>query len=491
MPQNKEHFLEFTRGLISQSSPLLVPKNALQMMSNADVTYSPGKMLKRPGYIIVGSALESGSFDITGLFNFRQSGQSGKMMATVNDSTDDDTQLFYSTGGAWTEVTAAETAWANKADINVEMESFIDHCFMVGYGDTDGFIDSASFTGTTFSTSANVTNMPKAKYIKRYRDRLYVGNCNNGSDEPFRIYFSSVPSSGSISWTTASDFIDVDFGDEITGMANAWDRLIIMNRYSGFIYDQTSLKKLFDIGCSNNRTLRTYSQFLFWANSDGVWMSTGGGRPENISGPVIDFIRNTNMDNTFAEIVDEEYWINLGTSVTVNGIDYTNVTLIYNIPSKSWRLYEHDNLFTIYARFLDSGDDFMWMGTVDGKVKKHGKFHDSTLLKDDDGTKIPSRVMTGALMFGDPSIKKEVLKILVYSEYAQGVNVRMRVMDKQGFAVTPWQRVGKLSKFIEEYSFNSKEGNFFQLEFTEFGANDFWAIYGFTALVQADEIKKN
>src|SRR5690606_18510045 len=95
-----------------------------------------------------------------------------------------------------------------------------------------------SLTNETFSTTANVTDMPQARYITRYRDRMYVANLKIGSTlQPYRVVFSSVPVSGTLSWTPATDFFDVDYGQAITGLGSAFNRLMIFTDSSAWSYD--------------------------------------------------------------------------------------------------------------------------------------------------------------------------------------------------------------------------------------------------------------
>ena len=271
------HFLSFLKGAYTDVGIMSVPSDALYIADNVNVSYKMGAILKRPGYEIIGAALQAGK-RITGLHNFRQSAATQKMLATVNNSGDTALQLFYSTGGAWTEVTDAETAWATYEDAKVEMEDFIGYCFMVGYDATDGvFLPNATLTGTTFGTT-NTTSMPTAKYIKRYRDRLYVANCYETSARPYRVYFSSIPSAGTISWTVATDFLDVDYSESITGLGENFDRLLVFTEYSCYMYDQNSWNKAFDVGCSAHRTIKNLGAYTVWANRDGVWLSSGGRR---------------------------------------------------------------------------------------------------------------------------------------------------------------------------------------------------------------------
>jgi len=478
-------YLNFIEGLYTDVPPHLVPENGLYLMDNCEVSYKLGAITKRCGYKNIGSALQTDK-SITGLFNFRQTAATRKMLATVDDSTSDDTQLFYSTGGAWTEIADAETAWANKAGINVEMESFIGYCFFVGYGATDGFLPVGSLTNTTFSTSTNVTNMPQAKYIKRYHDRLYVANCyESATAYPFRVYFSSVPTAGSITWTVASDFLDVDYSEEITGLGSNWDRLMIFTEYSAYMYDQQFFKKVWDVGCANHRTIKNSGAYMIWADMDGVWISTSG-RPENVSGRVKDFIHFSDMTSAFAEVVDEEYHLYIG-SVTVNGVTYSNCDLILNLPTMSWRVAEYGDTPTIFAKYYASGQDHLWFGDSSGDVHELGKYTDSTILTSDDGAPIHSWFQTSGFSLGAPSAVKRFNKIMTYADRGQGLKLKARVVDKNTQALTPFAKLGDVTKYINEYQCNPDRGNFLQIEGVENGSLPYWSFYGFTADFELDQ----
>lgn len=480
------HYLNYTEGLYTDVSPILVPSNALYMMSNVNTSYKIGTILKRPGYTNIGDALQANK-SILGLHNFRQTASTQKMLATVDDSTSDDTQLFYSTGGAWTEVTAAETAWANKANIAVEMEDFITYCFFVGYGATDGFLPVGTLTGTTYGTT-NCTSMPQAKYIKRYRDRLYIANCYNAANQPYRVYFSSVPSGATISWTVATDFFDVDYSEEITGLGVNWDFLMIFTEYSAYTYNQSEKKKVWDIGCSNHRTIKTQGPYLMWANMDGVWVSTGG-FPENISGRIKDFIKYADMRNAFAEIVDEEYHLYLG-AVTVNGISYSKCAVVYNIPTKTWRVHEYADTPTIFGKYYSGGEDYLWLGDSTGDVHQLGKYTDTTLLTSDDGNPIHSMFQTGGLILGDPSVGKNINKIITYSERAMGLNLKTGIINKNTQGLMQLRSVGTIKKYIDEFQVNPKKGNILIIEGSENGSQEYWSLFGMTVDIEIDKPNK-
>ncbi len=469
------------------SSPFLKRPDECDILNGCNVDYKTGAITKDLGYSQVGDLAETGK-NITGLYNFRQSSSVQKMLATVNDSGDNDTQLFYSTGGNWTEVAAAETDWANKAGINVEMEAMDGRCYLVGWGSTDGFVTPSSLATTTFDQT-NCTSMPNAKYIKRYRDRIYIGNCDiGGTAYPYRVYYSTVPSSGSITWTVAKNFIDVDYSEAITGLGENWDRLIVFTEYSAYFYNQSSWKKVWDVGCTNNRTIKNSGAFLIWANADGVWTSTGN-RPLNISAKVIDFIRSATPANFFAEVVDEEYHLYIG-DVTVDGIAYTNVRLTFNIPHQTWRMRELADTATIFAKYNNSGKIELWHGDSDGEVMKYSKYTDTTPVYTDDGAGIKSQFQHVLLDFGVPEQRKHFTKMLAYAERAQGLKLQARVVDKNERVLTPWKKLGNCTKYINEFTVNPDKGHLLQIEGRETSTNPYWQLLGFSIDIRQDTNKK-
>ena len=485
----------FTEGLYTDVAIHNVPSGiggtgaGLYVMDNVVTSYKIGSILKRPGYVQIGSVLEAGN-SITGMFNYRESAATQVMLATVNDSTDDDTQLFWSTGAGWTEITGAETAWAGEANVNVEMEHFIGECFFVGHSTVDGFLPPRNYrhSTTTFGTN-NTTSMPNAKYIKRYRDRLFIANTDiAGTATPFRVYYSTVPAAGAITWTTASNFFDVDYDEEITGIGVNWDRLMIFTEYSAYMVTGVSplvRKKIWDRGCADHRTIKNHGSMMIWADMDGVWVSQGGGDPVNIAGRVIDFIKFSNMTNSFSEIVDEEYHLYIG-GVTVNGITYANCTVILNIPTMTWRVHEYFDAMSIFAKFYSSGQDFLYMGATDGEVHRLGKYTDSTILTTDDTTPIHSWFQTGAMDFGVPAERKILNKMFAYADRAQGLMLKSRVVDANNQAVTEWKPLGELVKYINEFYINPDKANFIQIEGVENGSNQYWSLFGFSFDVEQE-----
>jgi len=480
----------FLSGANTNLSPLLQPENSATVLNGCNPSYKLGALVKDVGYSQVGDTLETGK-SITGLYDFHQNPTTQKILATVNNTAGTNLVLAYNNAGTWTDI-ALSNAWNGFEDCKVGMETFIGYCFFVGYDATDNaFLPVGSLTGTTFSTSTNVTSMPTAKYIKRYRDRLYLAHCYySGALYEYRVYFSSVPSAGAITWTPASDFLDVDYGEQIMGIGSNWDRLVVFTENRAWMYDQSQWKHVWDVGCSSNRTIHTQGAYMFWADYDGVWRSTGG-QPENIAGPVMDFIKNGNPRNFFAVIVDEEYRLYVGT-VTVDGVTYTNCELTFSMATGLWRWREYVDNFTIYARYNDSGKMRQYMGADDGEVMNKGKYTDNTLVSSDDGNPIGSNFELAPIWLGRLEIKKRLKRLTAFSDRAQGLNLQARVLDRNLRSLTKYKPLKQLTKYINDFEPNVDNGVMIQIAGSEYSTNPYWSLLGIQAELIADsKVLKN
>jgi len=476
----KKHIKHFLTPPSLNVSPFIAGNNQLTICNGVNPSYKLGQLIKDLGYVQVGATLQAGK-PIRSLHHFRQDGSTNKILATVDDATSDDTQLFYSTGGNWTEITTAETAWANDATMDIEMEDFIKYCFFVGYSSTDGFLANLSLTGTTASTTTNITNMPQAKYIKRYRDRLYVANCYlSATAYPYRVYYSSVPSAGSISWTTASDYIEVDYSEQITGIEQNWDRLMIFTEFSAYMYDQSQKKKVWDVGCAGQRTIQNAGAYMIFANKDNVYASTGG-RPTPVGTPILPLLRHSTPSNWRSAVIDNEYHLYLGDSVTAGGFAYSNLLATLNIDTGMWRWRELYDSIDSMCRYTSSGDDFLLLGCADGEVMKKSKMTDTTPVFTDDGKAISSHFRTKAYDMNDPSVEKEIKKLVAYCEYGQGLTLRYRIMDKNREVLMPFTSIGTLNKVVNIFdNFKTLKGNFIEIEGKERSSKKAWQFYGFS-----------
>jgi hypothetical protein len=130
------------------------------------------------------------------------------------------------------------------------------------------------------------------------------------------------------------------------------------------------------------------------------------------------------------------------------------------------------------------------MGASDGDVHRLGKYTDATLLTSDVGQPIHSWFQTGAIHFGDPSVVKKLGKIYAYSERAQGLKMKARVVNKNTLAITPWKSLSEIKGYITESQCNPDTGNLLQIEGVENGILPYWSLFGFTVDADIDRPNK-
>lgn len=457
--------------------------NQLSVCNGVNLGWKKGMIIKDLGYTKVGTTLEAGK-SVTGLHNFRQSATTQKILATINNTAGTNLTLQYNNAGTWTAINVAAT-YDGFEDCETYMEDFIGYCFIVGYDVTDNvFLPVGSLTGTTFSTVTNVTSMPQGKFIKRFRDRLYVANCYySAAAYPYRVYFSSVPTAGAITWTPASDFIDVDFSEPITGLGSNWDRLVMFTEFSGYIYDQDTKIKAWDVGCINGRTVQNLGAYMLWANKDNVWASTGG-RPTPIASDIQELLKNADPTKWRATVVGQEYHLYLG-DTEANGLSYNNCMATFDSILGYWRWRELYDEVSALARYTTGSEDFLYLGVADGMVHVKSKYTDATLVYKDDTAPITAHFRTKAFDFGDPSIDKTIAKIVGYAKNAQQLTLRFRIWNKNNEVVMPFTDIGKLQEVITVFD-KRLTGHFIEIEGREYSQNQAFEFYGLTLLLGAD-----
>lgn len=472
---NEIHLNNFLTPPSTELSPFLMADNQLSVCNGVNLGWKKGSIIKELGYSKVGSTLEANK-PITGLHNFRQSASVQKILATVNNSAGTNLTLQYNNAGTWTAIDVGSSYDAFE-DAIVYMENFIGYCFIVGYDLTDNvYLPVASLTETTFSTTTNVTSMPTSKFVKRYRDRLYCA-------KDYRVCFSSVPSAGAITWTPGTDFFDVDYSENITGLGTNWDKLVIFTEFSAYTYDQVNKTHLCDIGCVNGKTIASLGSYLIWANKDNVWASTGG-RPTPIANDIKELLLNSTPSTWRAEVVGREYYLYLG-ATDANGLSYTNCLAIFDSELGYWRWRELKDSVTALARFTSGGEDFLYIGVADGMVHVKSKYTDTSPVYTDDGNAILSHFRTKAFDFGDPAVLKTINKIVSYCKDGNNLTLRFRIWDRNNEVVMPWTDIGQLDSVIKYYD-KSLTANFIQIEGKEYSKNPPFEFYGLTLQLGKD-----
>jgi len=348
----------YFKGVQTKTSDLLMEDSELKEAVNVNLS-KYGIIQKRAGYVQVGDTLETGK-KVRGLMPYYKSDGTSQLIAATDSSDDADLHVQYRT----TQNYATLQNISAESGTEIEGTNFIDYLFVVGYNPTDStFLDTWCWDGSTYSTSTNLTNAPNGKYIDVVNGYLCIANGkdHNGNRATSRVWWADPPTSlpPSLTWDNDNNYWDFKphDGEEITGIISNFNRLLVFKNTSFHVFDpvgQTSSNISNSIGCDSHRTIVNIDRFTIFFNRKGVYATTGG-EPQLISEPVIKFIDAINQDNLgdiCAGQRDNRYYHLFIGNVTVNGTNYVNTELVYDIMQNSWTVNELADKVYVYCNYI-------------------------------------------------------------------------------------------------------------------------------------------
>lgn len=185
---------DLSGGLQTATSRLLSKPNELVDVRNATFSSLIGGVSRRLGYSQLGGTVQSGK-DGLGAFVHRYS-TGTRAYAATNNAGDTATILKYLSAGIWTDLTPTIAASTRISSIN-----FLDEAYVVGATSAGTFMSPLNIDSSpAYSTTRNVLNMPKAKWIAEFQGSLYAINVDVGGTKfPDRAYKSS-PAQGVVTF---------------------------------------------------------------------------------------------------------------------------------------------------------------------------------------------------------------------------------------------------------------------------------------------------
>jgi len=324
--------LNFSGGVNTKASPLILRDNEAELILNYNLD-KLGALTKRCGYATY-LTQPVAAMTINGLYQFNDMSTGTQEQLMVANAAGGATGIiYYNNAGTWTSAKAGETASSKS-----RFSSFIDYVFRVNGAD----VVASSANGIAWGT----TNAPitiKPAFTTVYQDRVYMAN-GRIATQFSRIWYSSLPTAGAITWTIATDWVDVnpDDGDQITALENNGNRLLIFKNRSLYrwSFGQVEPDRLIGAGTSSQESVKTNFDvgITFFANPRGVYAYSGG-RPKLISRKIQNFIDAvSDWTNVFAEVDGDHYYLAVG-NVTVDGRTYTNTMLVYHVSLDAWTIY--------------------------------------------------------------------------------------------------------------------------------------------------------
>lgn len=441
-------------GLLQTStSSFLKSPNQLDLAVNIHGE-NLGSLTKRLGYSQAGDDVSTGN-SIYGLRTYPYlAGGTQNLFGVANGT------IYSYNGTAWSSIQGGLNTTAK-----VEFRVFVDQLFVVGANSSNTYLTTANISGTTYSTVTNVTSAPKGRFIEQFKSKLYIADVEvSGTRYPSRFYYSSVPTTGSITWDTTEDFEEVstDNGEAIMGLhANeALNQLLIFKESSLHSWDTFRIRNLWNVGTTSGRSIVTIDGITYFFNKDGFW-AYDGARCKLISRPVEKWIKGISSsyyDDVFGMKQDNKILKQFVGDVTVDGVTYSNCEFVYNTYDQTWTVYSWYDTFTCYADHKLSGVTRIYGGTTDGEVMKLAQ--DSDAVYADDGNPIAAQFQF-TVDLGLPSERKFVDRVLIYTTAVQNLTGRIRARGKD------WSTWFPINETEQAYNVNPRDGRFLQFHFAE------------------------
>jgi hypothetical protein len=402
------------------------------------------------------------------------------------------TVLKYRTTSSWS---SSALTWTTASMASLSAENYIGKAFIVGHV-SGTFIAPASVKGTTYTTSSgsdtDLLDMPKGKFAVVYRDLLYVLNCEVSSTKyPTRAYYCNDPVAGAITWNNVENFKDFgkDDGDVITGGATAVDRMVVFKKFSMWKWDESTVKKIADVGCDSYRSIKVIHDTIYWFNRYGFWRWNGSS-PVLISERAkeyIDAIDSAKYDNIVAaEYYKGEYRAYLG-HLTVNGRIYKNAWFCFDTIRE--RCYIRctfyssttDDIVSVAGEYIENGKKRAYFGDGAGYLYKFAEKADGVYADDDN--EIDSFFETKLLDHGVPEDTKFTNHMTVFSKNNYGMKVSVDADNKNVFAEDNKELPKSNIQQVEIHA----SANRFRYHFYEKGKGLSWQFEGMVIETQIKE----
>lgn len=448
---------DFSSGQVTNIGENIMPPNSVALALNLDADEEFGSLVSRLGTGIVGSQLVDNN-SVLGLHDFRDtSGSNHALLATIN-AAGDATSVVYKVG-------TGTIRTGLTADLKMRFVTYLDSVLMVNGTDTAASYDGSSVitTGGAFDL-ANIPINPE--FVTEFLDRVYLARSDSDT-----IYYSSVPTSGAVSWTVQNGSVDIepeDGGGGLTGFGKVPGYLIIfkertMKRWN---FDSAFPESLVNLGTpSQESVVNTAGLCAFFSASSRAskgFYVTSGGRPilishKNVKGikKWVDAIPVAYHANV-AGIGDENHIMWSVGDLTVDGRDYTNVVFRWSIQTGEWVIRSYPTEFQVFSSYVDdNGNNTVVGGDDDGNVIEIDK--PSTYTDHPSATPINWEVRTQPEDFGFNQIKTVAERVIVNTRGAEGGRAEAYVDGRD----EPTNS-GNIRDDIAELTIGSVQGNWFE-----------------------------
>jgi len=272
--------------------------------------------------VIDGRARKRGGYEAASQAVSAVTGSASKVAAGIfAPYSDGDSNLAFDEDGRAYEIES--TTGTENIGAAVTTRSPVFYSNMVIVPDSTGAVGPKKITRSAgaHSVTALGGTPPAGKYAVVYKDVLWLAAAAASGD---RIFFSVAGNPES--WDTTNRYIDMSF--PITGLVALQNAVFAFGlsrtaRIRGsipppdtdFIVDDP----IFDVGCTDNRSIALYREKVVWANANGLYISDGTAME--------DLTRLCGMKSWWLDIMAGQAGFSTGTAYSVTG--HSIVTAVY------------------------------------------------------------------------------------------------------------------------------------------------------------------
>lgn len=439
---------DMSEAVIQRVDGSILPPNSVYLAVNFLFDDILGQAVLRKGSTQIGAQIVDNKACLGLHIHITTSGTKVPL-AVFNIAGDATATISKYTAGAWSNAQTGLTAGTK-----VRFETFLNTTMAINGGSTK----YATADGSTWVTSLgnlDIANCPAGNLVKEFQDKVYVAGVSSNRD---RLYYSSTPTAGAISWIAGNGFIDVEPEEgagAITALAKVPGYLLVFKERSLKRWDTQSTypDSLIDIGTPSQEAVVQARQSVFYFNKRGIF-ETVGGYPRKISRRIQDVIEAipSNYYSTVSGGTDgDRVYFSIG-DVTVDGLTINNCVIAYSIDSQAWTMLSFPTEIRRWSKYVDAnGDETIMAGDDDGNVWE--------LLKgsQDGATDISYAIQYQEQELGSRGRIKDISNMIFYTNNARNCQASCRINGEGNF-----KPIGTIDKNEKTISKDLK-GRYFEI----------------------------